>query len=323
MRLKSHSYKSKHFLIALLKLCIVLIAFYGIWVKLTKHPKLDFYLFLQSVSESRVLSFRNILILLALSTLNWLFEIKKWQILVGQIRNISFWKSTRESLGGLTSALLTPNRIGEYGAKAIYYSSGNRMKIVFLNFIGNMTQLVATVIFGICSLFVLRQKLDWTFPELGPYFLLISTLLAGVILILIKNFKNTSIKGYSIQRLINFVKSLKLKNLWHAQLLALIRYLIFSFQLVVLFRLFGVEYGYLHLMPIISSMYLLASILPSLVIFDIIVKGGIAVYLFGAIGISELTSLSVITMMWMLNFMIPSLLGSYFVLNFKPSQQTI
>ena len=323
MRLKSHSYKSKHFLIALLKLCIVLIAFYGIWVKLIEHPKLDFYLFLQSVSESRVLSFRNVLILLALSTLNWLFEIKKWQILVGQIRNISFWQSIRESLGGLTSSLLTPNRIGEYGAKAICYSSVNRMKIVFLNFIGNMTQLGATIIFGICGLFVLRQKLDWTFPDVNLYFLPLSILLVGGIFILIKNFKNTSIKGYSIQRLLKFVKSLRLKDLWHAQLLALIRYLIFSFQMVVLFRFFGVEYGYFYLMPIISSMYLLASILPSLVIFDVIVKGGIAVYLFGAFGISELTSLSVITMMWMLNFMIPSLLGSYFVLNFKPSQQTI
>ena len=64
-------------------------------------------------------------------------------------------------------------------------------------------------------------------------------------------------------------------------------------------------------------MYLLASIIPSIFIFDVVIKGGIAVYLFSIIGIDELVTLSVVTLMWILNFVLPSILGSYYVLRFK------
>ena len=64
-------------------------------------------------------------------------------------------------------------------------------------------------------------------------------------------------------------------------------------------------------------MYLLASIIPSIFIFDVIIKGSIAVYLFSLAGVNELIILSIITLMWGLNFVTPSVFGSYYVLNFN------
>jgi hypothetical protein len=81
--------------------------------------------------------------------------------------------------------------------------------------------------------------------------------------------------------------------------------------------LFGVAVEYNKAMVVITSMYFLASIVPSVAIFDVVIKGSIAVFLFGFVEVNELTILTIITLMWLLNFMIPSLFGSYFVLNFK------
>ena len=36
---------------------------------------------------------------------------------------------------------------------------------------------------------------------------------------------------------------------------------------------------------VITTMYLLSSIIPSIFIFDVVIKGGVAVYLFSIIGI--------------------------------------
>jgi hypothetical protein len=58
-----------------------------------------------------------------------------------------------------------------------------------------------------------------------------------------------------------------------------------------------------------------------LFLFDIIVKGSIAVWLFSFLGIDELLILSVVTIMWIFNFVLPSFFGSYFVLNFNTHKQ--
>jgi hypothetical protein len=64
-------------------------------------------------------------------------------------------------------------------------------------------------------------------------------------------------------------------------------------------------------------MYILASIVPTISIFDVVVKGSIAMFLFSYLDVNEFIVLSTTTLMWLLNFVIPSIFGSYFVLNFK------
>ena len=77
------------------------------------------------------------------------------------------------------------------------------------------------------------------------------------------------------------------------------------------------ELNYLDAMVLITSMYFLASIIPTISIFDVIIKGSVAVFVFSYANIDELHMLSIITLMWILNFAIPSILGSYYVLKFK------
>ncbi len=126
-----------------------------------------------------------------------------------------------------------------------------------------------------------------------------------------------NIKGFSIERITDYVREIPLKihalNIFYA----LTRYLIFSFQFYFLLSIFGVNVSYINAMVVITSMYLLASIIPSIFIFDVVIKGSIAVYLFSHTGVNELTVLSIITIMWLLNFVLPSIFGSYFVLNFN------
>jgi len=56
------------------------------------------------------------------------FEILKWQNLVSFYQKIvsfyqkiTFKSALIQSLSSLTASLITPNRIGEYGVKALYF----------------------------------------------------------------------------------------------------------------------------------------------------------------------------------------------------------
>jgi hypothetical protein len=64
-------------------------------------------------------------------------------------------------------------------------------------------------------------------------------------------------------------------------------------------------------------MYLFVSVIPTIFIFDLVVRGGVAVWLFSMVGVSELTILSTVLSMWLLNFVFPAIWGSFYVANYK------
>ncbi len=301
----------------MIKLSIVIGAFYFIYSKLAENQNLDFSIFMQFLAENDQFSSKNIIFLIILSIFNWFFEIAKWQELVRSIKKISFKNALEQSLGGLTASLITPNRIGDYGAKAIYHPPNHRKRIVLLNLIGNMSQMGITTLIGSVGLivFVNHYDIEVDYYRVARFFLVLVIL--AVFITLGWYQERVKIKGYSIKKLIEIIKKVKHRTIYICMLYALIRYLIFSFQFYFLLILFGVSVDYMYAMMVISSMYLLASIVPSITIFDVIIKGSVAVFLFGYVDVNELTVLSIIMIMWILNFAIPSIFGSYFVLNFN------
>ncbi|WP_282041612.1 lysylphosphatidylglycerol synthase domain-containing protein [Winogradskyella flava] len=310
-------YKTKQFFFVLIKLSIVVGAFYFIYSKIAENENLRFGEFIGFLKENGTFSLKNIFFLVFLSTFNWFFEILKWQSLINTIKQISFRNSLEQSLGGLTASLITPNRIGDYGAKAVYYAKQLRKRIVLLNLLGNMAQMTITTIFGTIGLliFVNRYQIDVNYYRVARFVFLI--VLMGIFAAFGIRHKRFSVKGYSINRILDAIKTIPNKVHFINLLLSCVRYLIFSFQFYYLLTIFGVDVAYSKAMVVINSMYFLASIIPSISIFDVVIKGSVAVFLFGYVEVNELTILSIITIMWLLNFVLPSLFGSYFVLNFK------
>lgn len=310
-------YKTKQFFFVLIKLSIVIGAFYFIYQKLVNNDALSFFDFTRFLAKNNVFSPKNIVLLLILSFLNWFFEILKWQVLVNFVKKISFKNALEQSLGALTASLFTPNRIGEYGAKAIYYTSSLRKRILLVNLMSNLLQMSVTTILGVIGLSFYILKYD---PEINHYklarfivYVLIATLLLGFGI----TKSRFTIKGFSLDKIKHFISEFPKNKLVLGFLFSVVRYAIFSFQFYFLLLIFKIDLSYLDAISIITSMYLLASIIPSIFIFDVIIKGGVAVYLFSLTGINELIVLCIITIMWLLNFVLPSLFGSYYVLNFN------
>ncbi|PWI30789.1 hypothetical protein DI383_04915 [Flavobacteriaceae bacterium LYZ1037] len=315
--LRALPYKTNQFLFVLLKISLVVGAFYFINQKLTNNNQLDFEVFSEFLTKNRVFSLKNIIFLLLLSSFNWFLEILKWQNLVSIFKTISFKEALKQSLGSLTASLLTPNRIGEYGAKAIFFTSKFRNKIVLLNLLGNSMQMLTTILLGVFGLyfFISKYPADINYQK-SLKFLVILLFISSASFFVLKK-KEVTIKGVSIEKVLRFFKHIPLKHYVFCFTLSIFRYLVFSFQFYFLLHLFGVEVDYKNAMIVITSMYLLASIVPSIFIFDVVIKGSVAVYLFSIVGVNELTTLSIVTCMWLLNFVFPSLLGSVFVLKFK------
>ncbi len=260
---------------------------------------------------------KAILYLLLFSFFNWFFEILKWKTLISSIKKISILASAKQSLGSLTASLFTPNRVGEYGAKAFYYYKNDRKKVLLLNLISNVSQMTITLLFGAVGLFFFFQNFEVEIPVFRlrrlVYYsaILVASLFGG------RLFISKKIRGFYLNKIITFIKNLPLLLVFKTLFFSVIRYLVFSHQFYFLLKLFGVETDYYTLMMLVFSMYLIASIIPSLPMFDWLIKGSVAVFVFGFIEVNELVIVTITTLMWFLNFGIPAIIGSYFVMNFK------
>ena len=311
------SYKTKQFFFVLIKLSIVTGAAYFIYNKLLNNDELDFSVFVQILAKNERFLPKTVIFLLFLTIFNWFFEIKKWQNLVQEIKKISFFEALKQSLASLTASLITPNRIGEYAAKAIYFKGEDRSKVLLLNLISNMAQMSVTVLFGTVGVLLLLNSYEVSIS----YFKILRLITYVVIFISIIGFgliyKNISIRGIDTKQLVQFIKSVSIRTHLSTISFSVLRYLIFSFQFFYMLQLFDVQLNYLDSMVIISSMYLLVSIIPTLFVLDVIVKGSVALFLFDLAQVNNLVVLCVTTLMWLLNFVLPSVFGSFFVLNFK------
>ena len=310
-------YKTKQFFFVLIKLSIVIGAFYFIYNKLTENPELNFTEFKQFLSENDAFSTKNIAFLLVLSVFNWFFEILKWQKLVSFIRKLSYYDAFKQSLSALTASLLTPNRIGDYGAKALYFKPEQRKRVVLLNFLGNMMQMSTTLILGIIGFYLFESKyeVEINYHKLAKLLIVFLMIIAiGIFGIRQNRFK---IKGFSIDKITSFIKRVPATIHMSCLGISFIRYAIFSYQFYFLLLIFGINVSYFNAMIVITSMYLFASLIPSIFIFDVIIKGSVAIFLFSIVDVNELTILSIVTLMWILNFVIPSIIGSFYVLSFK------
>ena len=307
-------HKTKQFFSALLKLTVVLGIFYFIYHKLTNKDSLEFGTFINFLSEKRFFSFNDLLFLAVLSFLNWLFEIYKWRLLASSIHPISMKTSMEQTLGSLAASMLTPNRIGEYGAKAIYFSPSLRKRIMVLNLIGNLSQMCITTIFGtigLCFFTIVYEfrlfslNLNLTIPGI------LSLCILAVFILFKKQLKD------QLNQTVLFLKGLTRILFLISLGLSFLRYATFSFQWHILLAIFGISLPLADVFIIVSSMYLLSSVIPSFTILDVVIKGGIAVYFFSLFGIPEIPILNITTLMWILNLALPSLFGSYFIFMFK------
>jgi hypothetical protein len=308
-------HKSKQYGLIALKVLVLSLTFGYICLKITQQESISFSQFAATIQ------YKNgsyLLLFLGLAAINWGLEILKWQTVIRPVKKLTFWEATRQSLGALTVSLATPNRIGEYGVKAYFFETGERKQVLLLNFFSHLTQMAITTVFGVWGLIYVANHFGISFSTTHIAIGVCLFIFFGIMATVYKE-KQLWIKGLSLVKVTEFMKNLptalKLKML----LFSLLRYLVFSSLFYLLLNFFGARIALSEAIPILCAMYLLVSVLPTIFIFDVVVRGGVAVWLFGLAGIPEWPVLYTVMAMWLLNFVIPAIWGSFYIITYRKS----
>lgn len=309
--MKILSDKTKQYLVLLVKILVVSVAFYYIYNQLSNDETLDFHILSEVISKPE--NYLAIFALLCLTFSNRFVEILKWQNLSSLIKPVSVGQATKQVLSALTLGIFTPNGIGEYAGKALYFDKKDTPRVIFLNMVCNGVQVILAIVFGLIGLSILNQ-----FHEIIPNsYLYIAYTVIAVVLTLLFTVRNFAIKGYSIQTIVDLLNEIPKKKHRKNLALAVLRYASFTHQYVILYYLLGVEIPYFELLCAVSAIYLMASSLPNFQFLEFAVKGSIAMFIFTALGVNQWAVALVATMIWILNIVLPISIGSYFVLTFK------
>lgn len=305
--MKFISPKIKQFLLLLLKLIVVGLAFYFIQSQLA-DKEWDWNIIIEKWQQPNAVIY--ILGIVILTFLNRFIEILKWKNLAQIVEPISIWESTKQVLIGITFGIVTPNGIGEYAGKAWFYPKKEAGKVVFLNAVCNGIQVIYAVAFGLIGTLYVNYLHEFI-PNIYIH-LFFGGLLAVILIIF--SIKNISIKGYSLQTIFTFLAEIPKETHRKNIILAFLRYTVLVHQYYLLYRFFDVEIAYGTLLAVVASIYLLASSLPNFQAIDFALKGSVALFLFGFFGVNEWVIALVATSIWLLNLVIPISIGSILLL---------
>lgn len=314
--------KAKGILSAFLKIAIFLLVFWYVYRLVTKDTALlDFKVLLSSISSQVIIA--SLTIVLILMLINWLFEALKWKYICLEFQPISYSRAIESVLCGLSWAVFTPNRIGEYGGRVLFLRPKKRVFGVIGMGIGSISQMVITNMVGVWAFcwFVYSyldiQKL-WF---IGVVFLaLIYSSFFLILYFRIGIINNLLIKINFLKRYRRFFGLLlrydrkKLKRIFTY---SAIRYLVFTSQYCLLMQVLIPDLPFFEMVMMIFILFFVQSALPSLDLFDVGVRSLTASYFFGFLTDMNIAIISIAACIWFVNLIIPAIIGSFFTFKIK------
>jgi uncharacterized membrane protein YbhN (UPF0104 family) len=254
---------------------------------------------------------------------NWGIEAWKWSLTVRIIGyKVSNGRIAQSLVAGISTGLITPNRLGNFIGRMLYFKPKQRALLVLGTLYGNLSQFIATVFFGIIGLcFTVNASIQFEYADTLIVLSIVLTTLAVLIYFSYPfiSFMNIPIlrrKSNIIQLFRQPAKRLVIPLL----ILSGSRYLVFILQFTLLLIGFGATYSH-ELIYSLYVLYLASTLTPTLILGKLVVRETLGLIILGTIVFNPVIILAASFSLWVINLGFPALVGLYFFLKPKPTEE--
>jgi hypothetical protein len=246
-------------------------------------------------------------VLINLFGLNYLMESIKWKLVLAELSPISILKSYKSVLVGQAFAFFTPARSGDYVGRILFLEAGNKLKGLAQMAWASYAQLLVTLFFGSVGLFYNLPFLPWL-KWVGP-------IIAATAFIIY--FHPAQFTGW-----LKKLSLLQIKTTLKGQLVlfAFLKYCVFILQYTWVVKIFNIPIGTLDLWVALSVLFFCLSLIPSIAITDVVIRGQLMVLLLSPFYDNSLMLICVSTIIWVVNFLLPAIIGSILLINYRIKQ---
>lgn len=245
---------------------------------------------------------------LVLVIANWGIEAVKWKFVNKPIEPISLLSSFKAVLMGVAVSNIFPNRTGEFIGKVMVLSKSNRVKGILSSLLASLAQLSVTLLMGVGAMLFITSF--YYVPVL--YIVILTT-----ITVLLFVFFKPIIRLLSLfcpnkwLAFVYFVKAYTFYDILRLIGLSMIRYMVFTFQLYLLFMALGVNFHFVNFLPYAALSFLLTTIIPTTSLSELLVRSNIGILIFTELYINDVVIIMAYTLLWFFNILLPSLMGFY------------
>jgi uncharacterized membrane protein YbhN (UPF0104 family) len=265
---------------------------------------------------------------LALLPFNWLMEAFKWRYFMQRYEPVSLRKAFAAVMVGVTFSLITPNRIGEFGGRLLFVQRVHQWKSISSNAIGGAAQYLVLLTGGLIGSGWLAAQLwvpQFWWPWLGAGAVVCLGLCyyfyfhPGRILPVLKRL--TQIKWFaSAASGLQLIEQLRVRDLRIILFWSAVRYLIYTTQYYFMLRFFGIETGLWAAFSGISFIFMIQTVLPVPAFAGLLLRGNLAVFVWAHFGAPEISSLAATFLLWIINLILPALVGTFLMFNVNISK---
>lgn len=300
----------------LFKLLIIILSYSYIIFKLVSVKDLS-----SQFSMMKSGDFLYLITVILLLPLNWGIESLKWRFLMQPIQKVSFTDAFKAILAGVTVSIFTPNRVGEFIGRMTILKRKRRIFSIYGTIVGSISQFMVTCLIGGLAFSIVFvygiDKNALSGFKTGSIYLTIITVIAIVTLLYFniygitnKIFRSKLFKKFKILRkTITFYKKSSLLKVFF---MSLSRYLVFSTQYFLLLRFFNINIDFFSGYILIAVTYLLLTIIPTIAGSEAGTRGTISLLVMGEVINNDLAILSAGIGLWLINLVIPAIIGSFF-----------
>ena len=254
---------------------------------------------------------------------NLFFEALKWQRLVAGLQPISLGLAFRSVLVGQTGAFFTPNRIGEFPARALMLNKKNMIPAVALGFVGSAMQMLVITLFGLITTFLyISNNVSPLLSSVSTVSWVVSLLLVLLVIIscalLFGHYKwfygcLSNSKWQFLNRLGEGFAHLSFRDAWLIFSFSALRYLVYSSQFYAMLLFMNVTLTPWQALLSIPTIYLLVTYTPSFAFSEAMVRGSYAIFILSAFSTNDAGMALASILLWCINYCLPMLVGSFFV----------
>jgi len=278
----------------------------------------------------------TMVLILALMGVNWLIESLKWQKLMMSVQQVRLSDAVKAVLTGITVSVFTPNRIGEFLGRVFSLKLISPLRAILATLVGSLSQLTITITVGsIGSLFFLGRysNLAASLPEAVRSTVVVLTLVVDLGLVML--FMNVSFltnllrsiiprRWRKIKSYVRVFSRFRRQILWQILSMSMARYIVFSFQYLLLMRLFGISIPIFDMLMLISVIWFVMTAIPSFALAELGIRSSVAVAVFslyyGAAFPEAGNTLGIVaasSLLWIINIALPAVMGSVFINRLK------
>lgn len=254
---------------------------------------------------------------LVLWVLNLFWDAWIWRSVHYFLNPLSWRRSFKTNFICYALAFITPANSGELAGRYVMLNGkASRQKTVFLTFWSHFPRLVVKLIVGCCGILFLSHalgKISLSFAGIGSGILILTLGIFYFSFIRIQKWLHQ--KGFGKVDLANHISDEHPTQTEKAALmtLGLLKYLTYNFQFILLVLLWG-DVGFTWtLVSSVLVFYFVTAVIPTFAAADFLVKGALAMYVFGAFIKDESLLINASFVVWLFNIAIPALVGTIII----------